>query len=57
MFSGEVLSGGRELMKIIGTVLSIVLGTVLSIVFGGLLYFGLLKRAFDETYGVDDVGF
>lgn len=45
-------------MKIIGTVLSIVIiGTVLSIVFGGLLYFGLLKRAFDETYGVDDVGF
>ena len=45
-------------MKIIGTVLSIVIiGTVLSIVFGGLLYFGLLKRAFDETYGVDEVGF
>ena len=48
---------GTVLSIVLGTVLSIVLGTVLSIVLGGLLYFGLLKRAFDETYGVDDVGF
>lgn len=24
---------------------------------GKLIVFGLLKRAFDETYGVDEVGF
>lgn len=34
-----------------------IVGAVLSIVFGGPLYFGLLRRAFDETYGVDEVGF
>lgn len=34
-----------------------IVGAVLSIVFGWLLYFGLLRRAFDETYGVDEVGF
>lgn len=34
-----------------------VVRAVLTMVFGGLLYFGLLKRTFDETYGVDEVGF
>lgn len=34
-----------------------IVGAVLTMVFGGLLYFGLLRRAFDETYGVDEVGF
>lgn len=50
MFSGEVLSGRRELMKLLGALLSIAC-------VGKLIVFGLLKRAFDETYGVDEIGF
>lgn len=34
-----------------------VLRALVAMVFGGLLYFCLLRRAFDETFGVDEVGF
>ena len=43
LLSGEVLSDRRELMKMLVALISIA--------------FGLLSRAFDETYGVDEVGF
>lgn len=51
LFSGEVLSDRRELMKTLVALISIVC------VGGGLMLFGLLSKAFDETYGVDEVGF
>ena len=50
MLSGEVLSDRRELMKILVALIPI------AGVGGGLMLFGLLSRAFDETYGVDEVG-
>ena len=50
LLSGEVLSDRRELMKILVALISIACGG------GGLMLFGLLSRAFDETYGVDEVG-
>lgn len=51
LLSGEVLSDRRELMK---TLVALIL---IACVGGGLMLFGLLSRAFDETYGVDEVGF
>lgn len=51
LLSGEVLSDRRELMKMLVALISI------ACVGGGLMLFGLLSRAFDETYGVDEVGF
>ena len=51
LLSGEVLSDRRELMKTLVALISI------TCVGGGLMLFGLLSRAFDETYGVDEVGF
>lgn len=50
LLSGEVLSDRRELMKTLVALISITC-------VGGLMLFGLLSRAFDETYGVDEVGF
>ena len=50
LLSGEVLSDRRELMKILVALISI------ACVGWGLMLFGLLSRAFDETYGVDEVG-
>lgn len=50
LLSGEVLSDRRELMKILVALISI------ACVGGRLMLFGLLSRAFDETYGVDEVG-
>lgn len=50
LLSGEVLSDRRELMKMLVALISIAC-------VGGLMLFGLLSRAFDETYGVDEVGF
>ena len=51
MLSGEVLSDRRELMKTLVALISI------ACVGGGLMLFCLFSRAFDETYGVDKVGF
>lgn len=51
LLSGKVLSDRRELMKTLVALISI------ACVGGGLMLFGLLSRAFDETYGVDEVGF
>lgn len=51
LLSGEVLSDRRELMKILVALISIA-----CVGGGGLMLFGLLSRAFDETYGVDEVG-
>lgn len=50
LLSGKVLSDRRELMKLLGALLSIAC-------VGKLIVFSLLKRVFDETYGVDEVGF
>lgn len=51
LLSGKVLSDRRELMKTLVALIST------ACVGGGLMLFGLLSRAFDETYGVDEVGF
>ena len=51
LLSGKVLSDRRELMKTLVALISI------ACVGGGLMLFGLLSRSFDETYGVDEVGF
>lgn len=50
LLSGEVLSDRRELMKTLVALISIAC-------VGGLMLFCLFSRAFDETYGVDKVGF